>query len=95
MPKQIEYKIYTEDTNAANRSLIIKTVSKHFKAFTVNTGNVGYWEGQQENSLQITTITEPGRKQRHLIERIAEQIRDINRQECVMLTATKIRGKLI
>ena len=95
MKKQTEYKIYTEDVSAVNRSLIVKAISKHFKAFTMQTGT-GYWESTRENSLQITIITD--RNSGHIIKKIrdiAATIRDINGQDCVLLTATPMRGELI
>ena len=94
MKKQTQYTIYTENKDAASRSLIVKTVQKHFNAFTMQTG-IGFWDDQRENSLQLTVITDRSKAQRHLLERIAGQIRDVNGQMCVRLAATKIKGKLI
>ena len=94
MEKQMEYRIYTEAKDAVTRSLVVKTVSKYFPAFTINSA-LGYWDGQRENSLQITIVTNRSRAKRKTIERLAIQIRDVNQQICVMITATKIKGKLI
>ncbi len=94
MEKQTQYTIHTEDISAVNRSLIAKAIGKHFAAFNMQTG-IGYWENQRENSLHITIITDRSRKQRKVIERLAAKIRDINKQVCVLLTATNIKGKLI
>ena len=94
MINQTQYTIHTEDISAVNRSLIVKTISKHFAAFNIQTGT-GYWNTERENSMHITIITDRSKAQRHLIERIADDIREINKQECVLLTAAKIKGKLI
>jgi uncharacterized membrane-anchored protein YitT (DUF2179 family) len=71
------YRILTENKN---RKQIIKLVSDRFDGFTV-IKTQGYWKGQTERSLIIEINTNAEWE----IKEICQEIRDYNKQECVML----------
>ena len=94
MKHEIKFEIMTEDKNTLTNSLLIRTISKHFEGFIVHK-QIGYWKGVQETSQTITIITADSRDNRLLINRIAEQIRGIGRQECVLVIETPVKTELI
>ncbi len=88
MKKQTEYKIITEDLN---RDKIISIISYHFKSYSIQV-QLGYWLNCPENSIVISIIAETSKKNRLTIRAIAGQIRNINKQECVLVTEHKLDG---
>gem|GEM_PF-6207395 len=81
-----------EDKDTATNNLIIKAVSKYFKEFSI-IKQTGFWDGKRENSQNTIIIAYPG--ERDIIQRLAEQIKSIGRQECVLVSETDIKTKLI
>jgi capsular polysaccharide biosynthesis protein len=76
------YRIYTQDIN---RDEVIKIISKEFESFTLFNGT-GYWQSEQENSLVIEII---GRyEDRKRITAIANEIKQVNKQQSVLITGT-------
>ena len=79
------FRIYTEDTN---RPTILKEAKKRFpNGFTFLTGT-GCWDGATEKCLIIEVIRQ--RAALPTIQRFAEDIKRINDQEAVYLTATEL-----
>lgn len=73
------YRILTEQKNLPN---VIKIVSEHFDGFTLIKGK-GYWQRVAENSLIIEI--DACNKLIDVIRQTAEEIRDYNKQQCVMV----------
>ncbi len=84
------YRIFTED--CGRQEHILAVLDKHLDGYTV-TKSQGYWQGAHEDSTIIEvvwpnfdgldSITRNGQK-RHILE-IAEAIRQVNGQECVLV----------
>lgn len=83
------YRLHTEDMN---RPLIEKLVAASFNGFTILSGT-GYWKGSSEATLVIEII---GDQHDGLpVRRLAEQIRQANDQDAVLVTAQAISTVLI
>lgn len=81
------YRIFTEDKN---RKTIIKLTSRLFDGFTVFQ-TVGYWKGTPERSLTIEIV---GAK-RQDVRDLARAIKQINKQEAVLVQAIESTSTLI
>jgi hypothetical protein len=79
----IQYRIYTEDKNRADIETI---VARHFDSFTI-IPTIGYWKGVAENSLIIEIF---GNDQFTTVKEVAEYIKELNKQECVLVTRTPL-----
>lgn len=82
----ILYRIQTEDINFYS---IIQIVQKRFDAFSTFKGN-GYWKGKREASLTIEIMENDGALER--VKEIAREIKEINGQECVLVTRYVVDG---
>ena len=82
------YRIFTEDKN---QSGIEGVVSKHFPGFTIYKAE-GFWRLQKENTLVIEIITEDTDAK---INRVAQDIKLLNRQEAVLIQKVKNQQWLI
>ena len=82
------YRIFTEDKN---QSGIEGVVNKHFPGFTIYKAE-GFWRLQKENTLVIEIITEDADAK---INRIAQDIKLLNRQEAVLIQKVKNQQWLI
>jgi len=79
------FRVYTEDVN---REVILKEANKRFpKGFTLLSGQ-GYWQGIEENCLIIEIIQD--KQALHTIRRFAEDIKRLNAQDAIYLTATDL-----
>jgi hypothetical protein len=77
------FRIYTEDIN---RKGIREILKKHFDVWTEFTG-IGYYHGAYEDSLIIEILSANCNGQ--ALTEATEEIRQLNRQECVIVSATK------
>ena len=82
----------TEDKSATINSLIVKHVSKFFPGFTIMRG-IGYYKGVREKSLTIIIVAKP--RDRSTIHNIAEKIKYLGHQECVLVVETPVKTKMI
>ncbi|KKK80111.1 hypothetical protein LCGC14_2826780 [marine sediment metagenome] len=87
--KQVEFRIQTEDIN---RQKMIDLVSYHFSSYSIQV-QLGYWIKQIENSVCFIIIATA--KKRGIVEMVGRQIRDLNGQECVLITESPIKVKFI
>ena len=79
------FRIYTEDVD---RETILKEAVKRFPdGFTFISGQ-GCWAGIKEDCLVIEIIREEHAL--HTIRRFAEDVKRLNKQEAVYLTATDL-----
>lgn len=85
------YRIMTEDTNRARLTAL---VSERFDCFSVYNGT-GYWKGNAEQSLTIEIIDVDGSIPSGAIDSLALAIKELNKQEAVLITVSDIEGKLI
>ena len=81
----LKYEILTENKNY---QYIESAVSKYFPGFSI-VEQIGYWQGGQERSLNITIIAK--KSKHHLIRHIAEKIKSYNRQQSVMIVVSKVK----
>ena len=85
----IKYEIHTEDIN---RDRIIEIVLQNYRVCSFSISKqLGYWKEQPENSICITIFA--NKKARLVVHGIAGQIRDINSQECVLVTEQKTKAQ--
>jgi len=82
------YRIFTERKNSKK---IEKLISKYFKGFSLIKNN-GYWKLQKEKSLIIEIVTDDTNK---LINDLAKEIKEINKQEAVLVQKVKNNQWLI
>jgi hypothetical protein len=87
------YRLYTENIQRT-RWEIMDLVSHEFSGFTV-LDVVGYWKGVAERAIVIEIIAEGGDRTRGTIMALAKRIREINDQECVMMTVQDVEMELI
>ncbi len=80
-----KYEIITENTGI---NTAVNQVKKHLFGFSV-TKHFGFWSGKLENSITITYIG--SKRDRHLIRRIAENIRSFDEQDSVLVVTTKVK----
>ena len=78
--KQYRYRIYTEDKN---RDKIQAIITEYFDSFTIFT-SFGIWKKERENSLAIEIITKT--RKHGTIERICKKIKQLNLQNCCLIT---------
>ena len=83
------YRLYTEDLQ---RQKIYNTVSKYFLGFNVRTLQ-GYYKGTQEQALVIELVSTASMS--HVVRFLAKVIGQMNKQECVMVTAQSIKAELV
>ena len=81
-----KYEIYTERKNEYQMCAIL---SAQFEAFTI-TKTVGYWKGQEEQSIIITIIADSTDSTREQVSSVASRIRSVNKQECVLISETPV-----
>lgn len=87
--RQVKYNIYTEDVNREN---ILHIINKFFTGYNLQV-LTGYWKGVKEKSLKIEVIGLPWDYSG--IEKIAKDIKKLNKQEAVYITQEKIEAYLI
>jgi len=83
------YRIYTEDKN---KDKVIELVSKSFDSFTVMNG-LGYWKGIPEKALIIDIVDK--RYSLSQVNNLCVEIKKLNKQQAVLLTATKTSRYII
>lgn len=71
------YRILTENKN---RKVILDLTSKKFDGFTTYKAQ-GFWKGVSERSLIIEIVT----NDEFEIKELCKEIRDYNKQECILL----------
>lgn len=76
------YRIFTEDKN---KHQIEAIVNKYYPGFTLYKGE-GFWRLQKEKSLIIEIITEEHETK---INKIAKEIKKVNKQEAVLVQKIK------
>jgi hypothetical protein len=86
------YRIQTESDhmNCRHREFrenIVKIVSRYFDGFTIINCQ-GFWKGKPEDSVIIEII---GNDEIEKIKAIADEIRPVNRRECVLVTCSECR----
>lgn len=86
-----KYTLYTEDINR-DRIEALFNCSKIIHSYTLYNG-VGVWAGQKEKNLTIVIINTEFIKAE--VKRIANCIKQVNRQEAVLLTIEKVEGDLL
>ena len=84
-----KYEIITE---AVKPEATRKLVSKYLSKFSLSR-QLGFWKGKPEMSLKIMYLG--SRQDRHIIRRIADDIRSLNHQECVLVVTTKVKIEYI
>ena len=72
------YRIFTENKNQEE---LEKLATKYFEGFTIVKGE-GFWRLQKENSLIIEIVTEEPKAR---INKLAQDIKKINKQEAVLI----------
>lgn len=77
------YRIFTENKNLET---IEKIVSKHFQGFTIIKAD-GYWKLIKEGSL-IIEVTDPN-TDKNVINKLAQEIKEANTQEAVLVQEIK------
>ena len=83
-----KYEIMTENKNL---NLVAKIVAGYFSGFSI-VKQLGYWEGKQEQSLNIVIF---GKKNdEHAIRDIADRIKTVNNQDCVLWAKTECEMNL-
>lgn len=85
------YRIYTEDIN---RDSIIRLCSDTFESFTVLHGT-GVWNGNHENSLVVEVIGHYSPTLQLDICLVARGIKELNNQQAILVTKSKIDGELV
>jgi hypothetical protein len=82
------YRIYTENKNLKGIKLIL---NRAFESYTLLEG-VGVWKGTEEKSLIIEVLS---RISRGYFDIVADDIKDLNQQQAVLVTVSEIESKLI
>lgn len=86
-----KYRILTEDNN---RKAIAALVSSRFGGFTMFPA-IGYWKGQQENSLVIEILADSLPEVEEAVRGIVTAIKRVNSQESVLLEITEVRAEFL
>lgn len=81
------YRIYTENKD---KGWIEELLSIGFYGFTVVKA-CGYWQGQEEKSLEIIIYTD----NTQLVQAMAEKIKHHNKQDAVLIAETECKIQLI
>ena len=84
--RRTEYRIITEDLN---RNKIIELICGYYSGFSI-TENTGFWDHEPEKSITVSIITAGSLKNLKIIQTIACQIRQLNKQKSVSVTENKI-----
>jgi hypothetical protein len=82
------YRIYTENKNLEG---IKKILNRAFESYTLLEG-VGIWKGTEEKSLIIEVLS---RINKGYFEIVADDIKELNNQQAVLLTVSEIESNLI
>lgn len=83
------FRICTENVN---QNTIIEIVGKKFESFNIISG-VGFWKGQQENSLTIEIVGDDIKIED--INAIAMEIKNVNKQDAVLVQKIENNNWLI
>ncbi len=84
--RRTEYRIITEDLN---RDKIISLICGYYSGFSI-TENTGFWNHEPEKSITISIIATGSLENLKIVRTIACQIRQVNKQESVLVTEHKI-----
>ncbi len=84
------YRICTENKNTDG---ITSIVDGYFEGFTILTG-IGFWHGIPEDSLIIEIYNEAFCAKNNINE-IAEQIKELNSQDVVLVQEIKCKAHLV
>ena len=84
--------LYRIQTELKNESKIVEFISRFFNGFTLLRGT-GYWKLEQENSLTIEILGQDS--DGHLVDTIAQNIKEYNEQEAVLVSASEVISKFI
>jgi hypothetical protein len=80
------YRIITEDKGIPKLRLEIEqAVSKYFDGFTVIDSAIGFWRGDRENSVIFEISNEDSTDVSKRIHKVASLIKEINKQEAVLV----------
>jgi hypothetical protein len=85
---RVKYEIMTENLNL---NMIVKIVNSHFSGFSI-VKQLGYWEGEQEQSLNIVIFGNSS--DLCAVEDIIDRIKTLNKQQSILLSITDVIGKL-
>lgn len=88
MISNTRFLIYTEDVN---RAKVQDLINQHFDAATLHVGSQGIWRGITENSLIIEVIGAA----EHTVQELARRIKEVNKQEAVLITREEIQAELV
>lgn len=79
-------------TQDINRDAVEELVASKFDAFTL-IPSVGYWKGVRENSVIVELQTT--REQLDGIRDLARSIKQLNKQEAVLIETYETEGELV
>ena len=82
------YRIYTENKNFDD---VIRIAGCYFDGFTVLTGK-GFWQGESEDSLILEVI---GENLDRKVKELAEDIKVLNQQDCVLIQKVKNQAEFV
>ena len=85
------HRIYTEDINQEN---IKKIVNEYYPGYTLLVGT-GYWQGKPEDCLIIEIVTDDIDIHKYNIKAIAAEIKQINKQDSVLIQSLHNTQELI
>jgi hypothetical protein len=85
--------IYRICTEAKNATAVEKLVGRYFEGYSVMYQD-GFWHGAKERSMTIEIFSSQ-LNSGDLVRLIAEQIRDLNKQECVLVQEIECIGRFI
>jgi hypothetical protein len=83
------YRLYTEDLN---RGAIVERVGTYFPGFNIREAE-GYYKGQRERAIVIELMAPA--EQAHVVKFLAAVIKQLNRQECVLVTVQDVDAEFI
>lgn len=83
------YRIYTEAKNLIKLKRLISNAFSSFTLYHVD----GYWEGIREKALVIEILTSNKYEEKANIHSLCYQIKEMNRQESVLVTDEKVSGR--
>jgi hypothetical protein len=81
------YRLFTEDKN---RPTLFDLVNCYFPGFTAYP-TMGYWQKKKEESLCIEIVT----AESHFVYTLAENIKDFNNQESVLVQELSLTSRFI
>ena len=84
----IKYTLYTEDLPTLDG-----IISKSFDSYTL-VKQVGIWKSTREASIQIIIILDDAISPFKIME-LAKEIKDVNKQQAVLVTEEPVNGLLI